>query len=283
MVLDVRPLSPAIGAEVRGLDLDGDLDASVFEAIVTAWHHHLVLLFRGQDLSTDGQLRFARFFGELERVRTRPEAGDAEQYVMFVANRVVEGKQGVLPDGEMFFHTDQCYYEQPCKATILYSLELPEEGGNTLFANAHAAWEALPPTLQAQAMGRSALNVYDYDAGATKGTTNVSADAPRFVHPVATRHPVTGRPALYVNRLMTAQVEGMDETESAALLQALFDHQEQAAFVYEHVWEPGDLVIWDNRATLHARTDFDAAESRVLRRVTVKGERPVPYDGAVPA
>lgn len=282
-VLELRTLSPAIGVEVVGVDLEGGLDPSVFARLVDAWHEHLVLLVRDQELSTEGQLRFGRLFGELERVRTRPEAGDTEQYVMFVANRVVEGKQGVLPDGEMFFHTDQCYYEQPCKATILYSIELPDEGGNTLFANTHLAWDTLPAELKAAVLGRRALNVYDYDAGATKGTGAPNPDAPRFWHPIVTRHPVTGLPALYVNRLMTTRIEGMEPAEGAAVLEALFDHQEQARFVYEHAWRPGDLVIWDNRSTLHARTDFDPTQSRVLRRVTVKGERPDPYDATEPA
>lgn len=282
MSLEIRPLSPVIGAEVDGIDLDDDLDPSVFAALVDAWHDNLVLVVRGQDLSTEGQLRFARSFGELERVRTRPEEGDDEQYVMFVANRVVEGKQGVLPDGEMFFHTDQCYYQRPCKATILYSIEVPAAGGNTIFANTHEAWATLDPTLQVKVVNRRALNVYDYDGGATKGTVEPSPDAPRYWHPVVTRHPVTGRPALYVNRLMTTQVEGLEREESAAVLEALFDHQEQDRFVYEHAWQPGDLVIWDNRAVLHARTDFDPTESRVLRRVTVKGEQPAAYE-AVPA
>jgi taurine dioxygenase len=274
MGIELRPLSPAIGAEVIGIDVANDVDDVVFEEILSAWHEHLVLLFRGQELSTEEQMVFARRFGELERVRTNPEAGETEQ-VMFVANRVVEGRQGVLPDGEMYFHTDQCYYENPCQATMLYAIEVPTAGGNTLFANAQLAWSELSADLQAQVVGKYALNVYDYEAGATKGTPHVSPDAPRFLHPVVTRHPDTGKPALYVNRLMTAEIEEGDE--DGQLLQTLFEHQEQPQFVYEHIWRRGDLVIWDNRATLHARTDFDRTEARILRRLTVKGDRPAAY------
>lgn len=276
MSLTLRPLSPAIGAEVTGVRLDGDLDEDTAAHILAAWHDHNVLLFRDQELSTEAQLRFARIFGDLERVRTRPEDGDTEQYVLFVANTKVEGKQGVLPDGEMYFHSDQCYYERPCKATILYAIEVPPAGGDTLFANTYAAWATLPVELQQAVWGREALNLYDYDAGATKPAEHARPDAPRFVHPVVARHPDTGRPGLYVNRLMTSEIVGLDKADSDALLARLFDHQEQARFVYEHKWRPGDLVIWDNRSTLHARTDFDPRQTRVLRRVTVKGERPVP-------
>ena len=279
MSLTLRPLSPTIGAEVIGVPLDADLDDATVQQIVSAWHDHNVLLFRGQDLSTERQLRFGRAFGELERVRTRPEDGATDQYVMFVANTKVEGKDGVLPDGEMFFHSDQCYYETPCKATILYAIEIPDDGGNTIFANTYDAWSTLPTKLQQRLWGREALNLYDYDAGATKPPEQASPDAPRFIHPVVVRHPDTGRPALYVNRLMTSEVVGMEKEESDALLAELFDHQEQPRFTYEHAWQPGDLVIWDNRATLHARTDFDPDQTRVLRRVTVKGERPSAPDG----
>jgi taurine dioxygenase len=123
--------------------------------------------------------------------------------------------------------------------------------------------------------GRRALNAYDYDTAATKRGTNVAEGVPTYVHPVVRTHPATGRRALYVNRLMTVRIEDMPEEESSDLLDFLFDHQEQRQFIYEHVWRVGDILMWDNRCTLHARTDFSADERRLMRRVTILGEKPM--------
>jgi taurine dioxygenase len=273
---EVNPLSDVIGAEIVGLDLREELDDATFHEIERLWHQYVVLVFRDQQLETEEHLRFARGFGELEEVRTKKDDPNQRQYVMFVSNREVEGKKGVLPDGEMFFHYDQCYYERPAKATMLNALELPSRGGETLFANPHRAWKLLPERVKRRIAGLNTLNVYDYAAGATKRIGTYSDDAPRFVHPVVARHPETGREILYVNRLMTAHIEGIGRKESDAVLEYLFGVIEHDDNVYEHTWQDHDLVVWDNRASLHARRDFPADEPRVLRRITVKGERPVP-------
>src|SRR5581483_4284180 len=221
------------------------------------------------------QVAFAGRFGELGRLVNRTPGETGHPAVMLISNIRADGKPiGALPDGEMLFHSDQCYVERPCKATLLYAIEVPKAGGNTLFASATRAYETLPERLRRAIEGRRALNVYDYGGSATHRSARLPADAPRFLHPVVRTHPDTGKRALYVNRLMTYSIEGMPEDESAALLAELFDHQERAEFVYEHRWQPGDLVMWDNRSTLHARTDFDAGERRLLRRVILLGERP---------
>jgi taurine dioxygenase len=159
-------------------------------------------------------------------------------------------------------------------ASMLYSLEVPSTGGNTLFANTYLAYETLPDALKAKIEGRKALNAYDYDNASTRRGTKVREGIPSYWHPIVRTHPATGRKALYVNRLMTVAVEGMPEAESDEVLNALFDHQEQRRFVYEHVWRPHDVLLWDNRCTLHARTDFSAAERRLMRRLTILGEKP---------
>ncbi len=133
----------------------------------------------------------------------------------------------------------------------------------------------MPADIKRRIEGRRALNAYDYDNAATKRGTKVADGVPFCVHPVVRTHPATGRKALYVNRLMTVGIEDMDEQESDELLALLFDHQEQRQFVYEHVWRVGDILMWDNRCTLHARTDFSAGERRLMRRVTILGEKPV--------
>jgi alpha-ketoglutarate-dependent taurine dioxygenase len=273
-MIEVTPLSPALGAEIRGVDLSTPLDQATVAAIRAAWLEHLVILFRGQALGVDDHLRFCQGFGAIELTRTTRRQGREVPGVLYVANRTRDGFQGILPDGEMQFHTDQCYYELPIAATTLFAIEIPAQGGNTLFANAYRAYESLPDALKARLDGLRALNVYDYAANATIRATEPSPDAPRYVHPVVRTHPETGRKAIYVNRLMTDHIVGLGEAESRALLEILFDAVERPEHIYEHAWRPGDLAMWDNRCTLHARTDFDPAEARVLRRVAVRGDRP---------
>ena len=273
--MEIRKLAGPLGAEVLGVDLRRELEETDFKAMHGAWIDNLVLVVRNQALETADQLRFAACFGELEEVRTKKDDASVKQYVMFVSNRIVEGSKGVLPDGEMFFHSDQCYYERPCQATMLNAMQLPSQGGETLFANMIAAFEALPDVTKTRILGRFALNVYDYDADPTKRNPILNANAPQYAHPIVRVHPVTGRKALYVNRQMTHHILGMEHEESEALLQELFAHAEHPHFVYEHRWQPYDLLVWDNRAVLHARRDFDPRESRILRRVTIKGTRPV--------
>ena len=160
-------------------------------------------------------------------------------------------------------------------ASMLYAIEVPSVGGNTLFANAYAAYETLNGDIKRRLDGRKALHAYDYDNASMKRGTQIKEGVPHFSHPAVRTHPATGRKALYVNRLMTIAIEGLPEAESDELLNALFVHQENPAFVYEHVWRVGDLLMWDNRCALHARTDFSNDERRLMRRVTVLGERPV--------
>ena len=160
-------------------------------------------------------------------------------------------------------------------ASMLYSLEVPRKGGNTLFANAYRAYETLPNSIKQKIEGRKALNAYDYDNASTRRGTRLREGVPSCWHPIVRTHPATGKKALYVNRLMTIQIEGMSQPESDELLNVLFDHQERREFIYEHVWRTHDLLLWDNRCALHARTDFSADERRLLRRLTILGEKPV--------
>jgi len=273
--LSVRPLSPALGAEIVGVDLGKPLDEATVAAIKAAWNEHLVLLFRGQTLSEDDQVRFARHFGELQQ-RPRPkdlraEAKVKNPEVMLVSNIRENGKPiGSLPDGEMQFHSDMCYIPTPPKGTFLYAIEIPSEGGDTLFLNMYKAYETLAPEVKARLKGRTAVNVFLYGSTSRDGNKPDFNVHPHASHPMVRIHADTGRPALYVNRLMTWNVEGMEDGESKALLDGLFDHIEQPQFVYAHKWKVGDLILWDNRCTLHARTDFSDKERRLLRRVVVQ-------------
>jgi taurine dioxygenase len=268
----IRPLSAAIGVEVLDVDLARPLDDGRFAAIRKAWEDNCVLLFRGQSLDDDAQLNFAMRFGA-------PALVNRTGAILYISNIRENGKLiGALPDGEMHFHSDQCYVERPAMATMLYAMEIPSHGGNTLFANGFRAYDTLPEALKSKLAGKRALNAFDhngsYGGSATRRSVNLAAGVKQYAHPVFRTHPATGRTALYVNRLMTQRILDLSEAESSAVLDLLFDHQERREFVYEHIWTPGDLILWDNRSCLHARTDFDAQERRKLRRVTVQGEVP---------
>jgi taurine dioxygenase len=276
----MRPLSPAMGAEVRGIDLSQPLDDATFGVLQDLWHQHCVLCLPGQTLGELDQVRFAERFGEPAATLHKYESGNGHPALMYVTNEKKDGKfVGALPDGEMFFHSDMCYLERPSMATMLYAMVIPSAGGNTLFANMYQAYDALPEATKRRLAGLKAVNTYDpgkSDYALMRTRTHVQSPTARsFVQPIVTVHPATGKKVLFINRLMTEYVVDMPFGESTALLESLFNHQEQARFVYEHRWTPGDVVIWDNRCTLHARTDFSAEELRKLRRVTVKGDRPV--------
>jgi taurine dioxygenase len=146
---------------------------------------------------------------------------------------------------------------------------VPSVGGNTLFADQYAAYEALPAATKEKIDPLNATNRYDIGYYVTIRRGRASPDAPHWTHPMVRIHPRTGRKSLYINRLMTHDIEGMAQDEAEALLAQLYDHQEQKRFVYEHVWRPGDIILWDNRCTLHARTDFSPNERRLLRRITI--------------
>ncbi len=270
--LVVRPLSPALGAELIGVDLKEKLPDEVYEQIVQAWHDNLIVLLRNQDLGVEDQWQFGLRFGPLSGGHSVELPGRTG--VLYVSNIREDGKLiGILPDGEMQFHSDQCYKEQPSQGSMLYALQIPRVGGNTSFANCYLAYETLPVDLQQRLLKLKALNAYDYNVDATRRRSDIAPGTPTWVHPVVRLHPATQRRALYVNRLMTVRIEGMPQGESDELLAYLFDHIEQPRFIYEHVWKPGDALMWDNRCVQHARSTFDASEPRKLRRITLKGER----------
>jgi len=280
----VEPLSPALGAEIKGLDLSRDLPAQIIGDLREQWNQHIVLLIRDQVLSEAQQLRFAARFGTLGKRKKPPEALKSrvqgtlqtDPNVIMVSNKLVDGKPvGAFGDGDMWFHIDSGYAERPYKYTVLYALELPTEGGNTLFANMYHAYDALPAATKQKLAGKSALHIHEYRRSAKVDLTGDISNIPHHVHPVCVTHPETGRKSLFVDRLMTARIEGLEEDDSRAILDALFDHAEQRAFVYEHVWQLGDILMWDNRCTTHGRTYFPKDQPRLLRRCTVEGEIPV--------
>ncbi|MDX1483645.1 MAG: TauD/TfdA family dioxygenase [Alphaproteobacteria bacterium] len=275
--MKITPLSDALGVEVTGIDLTQPQDPGTIEALRTAFSEGLVMVVRDQhDLSAEDQVRFCEFFGPLgarsRPAADRPETADMPAEVMFVSNRKEDGKYtGSLPEGEMEFHMDQCYEEAPARATCLYAIAIPDSGGDTLFGNLCAAYEALPDDLRAIADGHQARHVFSYGSTSTD-QVDTAANTRSHAQPMVVAQPETGRKSLYVNRLMTREVVGLDGDQGHDVLARLFDHQERPEFVYAHKWRKGDLVIWDNLCTVHARTDFDKTQDRHLRRFTVAGK-----------
>jgi taurine dioxygenase len=279
--LRVTPLSQACGAELSGVDLSKPLAHHEVEAIKQAWDQYLVLVFRGQKLTQDDQLRFASYFGDLgsrkkapDALRTRAEGVEQNhEKVLLVTNIKVDGEPiGAFGDGEFWFHIDSGYAERPYKYTFLYALELPSQGGNTLFSNMYKAYEALPAARKQTLTGRKALHIHEYNRARQANSSGDISGIPHFWHPVFVTHPDTGRKTLFVDRLMTTRIEGLSDAENDAILNELYDTGERREFIFEHVWQLGDFVMWDNRCTIHARTDFPKEERRLLRRCTIEGE-----------
>ena len=282
MTFELIPIGESLGAEVRGLDLRQPIPADVAAELRAAWYKFNVLVLRGQEIDVDQQRRLVTCFGEIQPPRSRPGLR-VNPDIMYVANVQVDGEMGDLPDGDMQFHADQCYYDIVAGGAVLYAIEVPSRGGNTMFASTNRAYETLSPELRARIEGREIEFVYDYRQSAYHRPTTTLENAPHAIHPAVIAHPATGKPHLFVNRLMANNIVGMPRAESEALLLQLFDHIERREFVYEHAWKPGDVVVWDNLATLHARTDFDPAERRLLRRVAIKGARPEAYRASAAA
>ena len=275
--MKVEPISEAVGARVTGIDLRDEMDEPAFRAVHRAWLDYQVLVFPGQELGEEDQLRFTARFGELGTRLRKVESLEGHRVshpgTMLISNIREDGKPiGSLPDGEMMFHSDGAYAKRPFRYTLLYALEVPSVGGNTQFANMYNAYDTLPETLKTKLKGCHAEHLY---------YANNRADAPDrslsgvWQHPIFIEHEETGRTALYISRLMTAKIVGLADDESEAILAELLDHTEKPEFVYEHVWTPGDFVVWDNRCLNHARTDFAEGERRLLRRTTVFGVDPV--------
>lgn len=274
MEFKVTKLSDALGAAITGIDLSRDLGPDTVTALRKAWCDNVILVFPGQKLSEADQERFCRHFGELEVVRSAA-LDPHHPHTLLITNVMDTGMQTALEDGEMQFHYDQCYYEQPCDGSTLYALEVTKSGGNTLFANCRRAYENLPDDFKHRIDGLRALNYYDYPAHATFRPDDFNPDAPQWTHPVVRTHDETGRKAIYVNRLMTIRIEDMGRAESDELLGRLFDAIEAPENIYEHRWQLGDLMLWDNRCSVHARTHFEPDDRRMMRRVTIRGGAPV--------
>jgi taurine dioxygenase len=277
--LEHRPLSEALGAEVCGLDLARPLPPAQREALFALWDEHLVLLFRDQKL-TDAQLiDFSRQFGELDPPGPNPY-GKAylpdHPEINVVANVEINGIPGNLGASELIWHSDLTYVERPPKGAVLYALEVPEASGDTYFANLYLAAETLPPEWRSRIAGRVAIHDATYNSAGLmrKGYAPVTdpRNAPGARHPLLKRHPRTGREHLFLGRRRNSHIVGLELDESAALLDALWEHATKPAITFSHRWRQGDVLVWDNRVTLHRRDAFDPGVRRVMHRTQIRDD-----------
>jgi len=275
--LRVRPTGAALGAEVQGIDLRA-LDADGFAAIHQAWLDHQVLLFRDQVLSDDDLVAFSRRFGDLDEAPVQETGrrfveGHPEIYV--VSNVLQDGVAiGSLGAGEAVWHTDMSYLPSPPKASVLYALEVPASGGDTSFCSMYAAWDTLPDALRRRVDGARVKHDGTYNSGGYTRQGVTPTDDPRTspgtLHPLVYVHPETGRSGLYLGRRRNAYIEGMSLEESSALLDEIWASATRAALTWQHQWRVGDLVLWDNRCTMHRRDAFDPAARRVMHRTQIR-------------
>ena len=281
--IDVRPFDAALGAEVRCGDLRRLSDAQ-FEQIRSAWLDHLVLVFRGQSLSDDELIALGSRFGRIDDT-VRPQPTDqpgqpSRQRALTIVSNVVEnGKPiGALSNVDLVWHTDMSYIEVPPDASVLYSLEVPGSGGETGFSNMYLALETLPSDLRERIEGLQIKHDATHNSGGflRKGfelPTDVSR-SPGPSHPAVRTHPETGCDALFLGRRPYSYAHGLPVTDSEALLDRLWAHASRPELSFYHHWSVGDVVIWDNRCTMHRRNAFDNAARRVMHRTQIKGTRP---------
>ena len=270
----------ALGAEVVGVDLH-DVDDHTFGAIHKAWLDHLVLLFRVQKLSDDQLIAFSRRFGELDlapiqETGRRFVEGYPEVYI--VSNVIENGAPiGSLGASELVWHTDMSYQQDPPKASMLYALEVPPEGGETGFVNMYDAYQALPLHSRECITGLRVKHDGTYNSGgyvrAGVTPTDDPREAPGMIHPLVCTHPETGRKCLYLGRRRNAYIEGLPLAESEALLDEIWAHATRDELTWYNNWRVGDLVLWDNRCTMHRRGPFDPAARRVMHRTQIKGDQ----------
>ncbi|RZF27418.1 TauD/TfdA family dioxygenase [Paraburkholderia sp. UYCP14C] len=279
---EIRAFDAPLGAEVLGLDLGQPLGDDDFARIHRAHLDHHVLVFRDQRITPDQQIAFSRRFGPLQ-IHVLHQFGLAGfPEVLVVSNVIENGKPIGLGDAGHYWHSDLSYKDKPSLGSLLHAQELPAEGGDTLFANMHLAWDTLPAHLRDAVEGRSAEHTYLAKYAELQKRSpwrpNLSADqiaqVKPVVHPIVRTHPETGRRALFVSEHFTTRVIGLPEDESKALLDELFAHSVRPEHLYRHRWAEHDMVFWDNRSLMHLAAGTPDHLRRKLYRTTIEGDVP---------
>jgi alpha-ketoglutarate-dependent taurine dioxygenase len=287
--LKISRRHPLIGTEVRGIDLREPLDDKTFGELHALWMEHLLLIFPDQPITDEEHIAFGRRFGELEIHPSLAHRSSQNREIYRVSN--VDEAGNIIPPKETawqylnlswLWHTDSSFREIPSKGSILHGIETTNAGGNTLFANMYAAYEDLHGDMKARIQGLRVIHDHDFiikqskelSAKTDKGRYD---EMPPIVHPLVQLHPVTRQRSLFLSPHTMAGIEGMAEAEGRALLDELIAHATQPKYVYRHVWHQHDIIMWDNRCTMHSVEPFDnASVRRIMHRVTLVGEgRPI--------
>ncbi|HYQ53791.1 MAG: TauD/TfdA dioxygenase family protein [Pseudomonas sp.] len=279
---EIRPFSGAVGAEITGLDLAKPVNAEDFLRIHRAHLDHHVLVFRDQRISPEQQISFSRRFGELQIHVLKQFLLAGHPEILIVSNIIENGQNVGLGDAGKFWHSDLSYKPLPSLGSMLHAQELPSEGGDTLFADMHKAWDAVPDALRKVVEGRSAAHSYTARYAETKFegswrptlTAEQLAQVQEVIHPVVRTHPENGRKALFVSEGFTTRIVGLPDDESRDVLQQLYALSVLDQNIYRHQWRPHDLVFWDNRSLIHLATGCPAHLRRKLFRTTIQGDAP---------
>ena len=287
MTITVTPRHPALGAEVRGIDMHRSLDAETVKAVRDAWTRHLVLVFPDQQISDQEHVAFTRHFGEPEIFHQTSLSlrSDRVREIFLVSNvdeagrlmRPSEPSQKQLSSSRQW-HTDSSYRPMPSVGSLLHGIEISRTGGITQFINMYMVYDDLPESLRRQVEGRRARHDFGMlhrITGAPPPSAEEQAAMPPVWHPLVRRHPVSGRKSLYISSIYNDAIEDMDDRAASRLLEELTAFSEQPKYMYRHVWEPHDVLMWDNRCTVHAVTPHDPDERRVMHRTTIVGNEPV--------
>ncbi|MFJ4455779.1 TauD/TfdA dioxygenase family protein [Pseudomonas sp. NPDC089392] len=281
-LFEIRPFSGATGAEIIGLDLAKPVTAEDFTRIHRAHLDHHVLVFRDQRISPQQQIAFSRRFGQLQIHVLKQFLLTGHPEILIVSNIIENGQNIGLGDAGKFWHSDLSYKELPSLGSMLHAQELPSEGGDTLFADMHKAWDAVPEALRKVVESRSAAHSYTARYAETKFegnwrptlTAEQLAQVQEVIHPVVRTHPENGRKALFVSEGFTTRIVGLPDDESHDVLQQLYALSVLEQNIYRHQWQPHDLVFWDNRSLIHLATGCPAHLRRKLYRTTIQGDAP---------
>jgi taurine dioxygenase len=279
--IQVRKIGEALGAEISGVDLARPIAPGVFAEVRAAWLEHLVIRFRGERLSDPQLLAFSRLFGELDPPGPNPYGRPylpQHPEMNVISNIKADGVPiGGLGDGEASWHADMTYAETPPMAAMLHALEVPATGGDTYWASMYLAYETLPAELKGEIEGRVAVHDATYNSAGMlrKGYREIDdpREAPGARHPLVRTHPESGRQCLFLGRRRNSYIVGLPLEESEALLDRLWAHATQPQLSFRQQWRVGDLVVWDNRCTLHRRDPFDPNARRLMHRTQIKERR----------
>jgi taurine dioxygenase len=277
MPVELSPLTPSFGVEAVGVDLAGSVSEDDLNAMREALKERLVMVVRRQNLTPEQYLAAASLFGDLMAQHlTNILMPEHPEIAVLDSRKADKDKNGqAIPTGSRAWHTDHTNHARPPKFTMLYAVKLPSKGGDTSFANMQAAFAALPAEDQARLSPMITVNVIEQDTGAVDETARASLTAAPQRHPLIRTHPDTGKKAIYVHPGKTQRIEGMEPEDTKTFVRDLLERAITPDVTYRHTWQPGDLVIWDNRATLHvAHRDYDADEGRIMHRVILEGEVP---------